>query len=276
MWILSLAICLLVVALPSSAQESGGVSDAVPGMVRVPEGPFWMGRVHRWLIDEIGWITRDRMDDFPAHLVKLDEYYIDTHEVTNADYARFAEATDHRRPYYWPDGQPPEGKEQFPVYNVSWDDALAHCEWEGKRLPTEAEWEKAARGGRDRMLFPWGDFLQPRSEGGGRGQAPSPKKARFGFPNGPVDVGSFPPNDLGVHDAVGNVWEWVADRYETYYYSVSPEENPAGPEAGPHRILRGGSWADRDARLLMVNYRNYAAPETLSPTYGFRCARSPE
>lgn len=267
----------------------------VPGMVRIPAGEFWMGRVHNWLLDEISWLERDRMDDRPAHLVYTDPYYVDKFEVTNEDYVKFVDATRRKPPHHWRKSRPSEIQLKKPVYNVTWDDAAAYCSWAGKRLPTEAEWERAARGGVEKSLYPWGDQLAAGR--GGRGGPPAPaatataatpgaaaeapptrdetgKKAHYGFPNGPADVGSYPPNGFGLHDMTGNVWEWTSDLYQRNYYSISPEKNPTGPSTGTYRVLRGAAWSDSDDRMLGLHYRNYADPNVKAPTIGFRCAKS--
>lgn len=261
---------------------AGPVQDsAPPGMVRVPEGEFWMGRTQMWLLDELSMHVRLRLDDQPAHVVNLDSFYIDKYEVTNEDYEKFVQ-TGHRRPFHWMNGKYPEGREKHPVYNVSWDDADAYCKWAGKRLPSEAEWEKAARGGRDRTMFPWGADLVPGAvqvtraaantdEFGTSGDAK--KRAHYGAPNGPMKVGSYPPNDYGIYDVIGNVAEWTADWYYRNYYSVSPEANPKGPDTGLYRVIRGSGWSLSDERLLSTYYRNFINPEHRSQVIGFRCAR---
>ncbi len=254
-----------------------GQAPSPPDMALIPAGEFWMGRQHYWLIDELGMHLRLRLDDTPAHFTWLDDYDIDRDEVTNEKYARFVEAARHRKPFHWAGGKLPEGKERYPVYNVSWDDAEAYCKWEGKRLPTEAEWEKAARGGSGIItMYPWGDQLTPG--GGGRGAAPggaAPQKpGHFGFPNGPTRVGAYPPNGYGLHDMLGNVAEWTSDWYARTYYSVSPEKNPQGPETGVYRVFRGSSWADSDERMLAIHYRNYTNPELRTDVLGFRCVKS--
>lgn len=275
-----LALVLSLASLPSGPEGPEGTEE----MSVVPAGEFWMGRYRLWLIDEIGWQTEIRMDDRPMHLVELDAFAIDRTEVTNAEYARFVEATGHRPPFHWRKGDPPHDQPRLPVYNVSWEDARAYCAWAGKRLPTEAEWEKAARGGLEKKAFPWGDVFEPPaaetketelpSEGESEEEAEVQKMAHYGYPEGPTEVARFPPNGYGLYDMVGNVWEWVEDGYELHYYSVSPHKSPEGPEKAPYRVLRGGSWADEDDRLLSVFYRNFSEPGTRVNTIGFRCARS--
>jgi iron(II)-dependent oxidoreductase len=250
-------LCLFVV-LPIAAQ------DAPDNMVHIPGGEFWMGRTHMWLIDELGMHLRPRLDDQPAHLIHIDSFFVDKYEVTNADYAKFTDATGHRKPFHWAGGKIPQAQERLPVYNVSWDDADAYCKFAGKRLPTEAEWERAARGGVEKTLYPWGNQLRNRQE---------PKRAHYAFPNGPAAVGSYPPNGFGVYDATGNVWEWVGDWYSHSYYSVTPETNPKGPESGEYRVIRGGAWADNDERILSLHYRNFTNPSHRTATVGFRCAQ---
>ncbi len=244
-------------------------------MVSIPAGDFWMGRYHMWLIDEIGWQTRDRMDDRPMHLVYLDAFLIDRYEVTNGDYARFVEETRHRAPFHWRKGNVPEEKPRMPVYNVSWDDAAAYCAWARKHLPTEAEWEKAARGGYEKLSHPSSNGLDEEPAEDADEDAKPIRLAHYGHPKGPIDVSYYPPNGYGAYDMVGNVWEWVADGYELYYYSVSPRENPRGPKDAPYKIYRGGSWGDVDERLLSVFYRNFTDPATRTSTIGFRCASDP-
>jgi formylglycine-generating enzyme required for sulfatase activity len=251
--------------------------DASSNMVRISAGEFWMGRTQNWLVDELGMHLRPRLDDQPVHLVYLDSYWIDKYEVTNGEYARFTEATGHRKPFHWVGGKVPSGQEKFPVYNVTWDDAVAYCGFVGKRLPTEAEWERAARGGVEKSPYPWGAELGTRTRRRGgeesdSGGQPQPKRARFGFPNGPTVVGSHDPNGFGLYDVIGNVWEWVADWYDQNYYSVSPDKNPQGPETGLYRVIRGGGWSDNDDRILALHYRNFTNQTLPSSTVGFRCA----
>jgi len=256
----------------------------IPGMALIPASEFWMGRTLYSMVDELGWIERSRLDDLPAHLVYVDSYYLDKYEVTNSDFGQFVEATGNRKPHHWIKGKY-DGLEKYPVYNVSWDDANAYCRWVNKQLPTEAEWERAARGGLDRNLYSWGNEPPaPKEEPGGGAAGPQPTAAEKAEPpvprawigkvDGPTNVGSFPPNPYGLYDMTGNVWEWVSDFYAQNYYSISPERNPTGPATGMYKVFRGGSWLDEDARWLRVYHRNFTNASTRSNTLGFRCAKS--
>jgi iron(II)-dependent oxidoreductase len=262
-----------------------------PNMAEIPAGEFWMGRVQMFRQDEFGYFLRPRIDDLPAHVVHIDRFYIDKYEVTHDDYARFVKATGHRVPFHWKNGLVPEGFQKYPVYNVSWDDATAYCKWAGKRLPTEAEWEKAARGGAEKKRYPWGDELRPAAaapRGAAEGGAsktpaapapPPPKLAHYGALTGPTAVGSYPPNGYGMYDVIGNVAEWVNDWYDRTYYAVSPESNPKGPDAGMYRVFRGNSWSDlvemsdqTETRVYGVYFRNFLNPFHRTNVVGFRCA----
>jgi len=242
-----------------------------PEMATIPGGDYWMGRTRLWLMDEIGWQLRDRADDRPVHRVDLPAFLLDVHEVTNAEYAALVAKKGAEAPYHWGGRTPPAGKERLPVYNVSWQDAVTYCQALGKRLPTEAEWERAARGGTADLDYPWGnDYAdEPASEG-----AKAAKRAQSGSANGPLPVKSFAANAFGLYDMSGNVWEWVADWYDLNYYSVSPTENPSGPARGLYKVLRGGGWADTESRYGTVYFRNFTLPDTRQPTIGFRCAQA--
>ena len=266
-------LCSLLILLASPLPPAG---EPAKDMVQIPAGEFWMGRTYNWLLDELGMHLRVRLDDQPVHLVYLDSYWIDKYEVTNEDYARFVKATGHRKPFHWIAGNVPAGQERFPVYNVTWDDAVAYCQFAGKRLPTEAEWERAARGGVEKAMFPWGARLGQsgrRGEDDSESEGAQKKQARWGYPDGATAVGSYAPNGFGLYDVTGNVWEWVSDWYEQYYYSVSPDRNPRGPETGMYRVIRGGGWADNDERILALHYRNFTNQTLPSNTVGCRCAR---
>jgi len=275
--------------LLSAAAPRAQAPDTAPAMVAVPAGDFWMGRTRLWLMDEIGWQIRDRQDDRPVHRVYLDAFAIDRHEVTNGAYAAYVTATAATAPYHWGGAAPAAAKTALPVYNVSWHEAAAYCAWRGARLPTEAEWEKAARGGEADLDYPWGNEYESESEEGAKvtpsadeaganSGAPAARPARVkhaqsSSAGGPRPVGSFEPNRLGLYDMSGNVWEWVGDWYDLYYYGVSPIQNPRGPEQGRYKVIRGGSWADTDPRLGAVYFRNYTSPDERTPTIGFRCAK---
>ncbi|MBI4473206.1 MAG: SUMF1/EgtB/PvdO family nonheme iron enzyme [Acidobacteria bacterium] len=268
-----LFVGVLSAAVAASPAPQAG--DAPSGMALIPAGEFWMGRVHFFLVDAIGYFERDRQDDYPAHKVNVDAFYIDKYEVANEDYARFLEATRRNVPWHWPDGKIPKGEERFPIYNVNWEEADAYCKSAGKRLPTEAEWEKASRGGLDRKKFPWGDGeLGMAGYEGERGATPPAKPVHSDSPHGPIAVGSHPPNGYGLHDVSGNVWEWVQDWYSRNYYSIGPSLNPRGPERGDYKVIRGGGWSDSDERSLMNHFRNYTDPELRASSIGFRCANS--
>ena len=268
---MNVAVAILILTLSA-------LQAPPPNMSAIPAGDFWMGRVHFFLIDEVGWLERDRRDDLPAHRVYIDAFNMDKYETTNEEFARFAAATDASTPWYWVKGAVPKGEERFPVHDVTWFQADAYCKWAGKRLPTEAEWERAARGGLDRQKFSWGD--------GGLGlsgsdtdtqvsaEATNTKRAHVGSPTGPTTVGSYPPNGFGLHDMTGNVWEWTNDWYDRDYYSVTPDRNPPGPAKGVYKVIRGGGWSDDDDRNLMNHYRNFSDPSRGAPTIGFRCAKN--
>lgn len=234
-------------------------------------------------------------DQRPPHSVHVDEFLISVGPITNAEYARFVRETNARppgiydmplvvaaggsdrermfrstaEPYVWPGGQPPAGRADHPVTLVRWDDAAAYCAWlaaeTGRpvRLPTEAEWEKAARGGIDGRRYPWGERID-RNKGNFLSD-PALKGE-----HGTTPCGSHPPNGYGLHDMVGNVWEWVQDWYAPDYYANSPLDNPHGPPAGQLRVLRGGSWLVADVRMLTCAYRHKVPPDTYSYGIGFR------
>lgn len=233
---------------------------AEPGMVLIPGGEYVRGRSHALPDDGLKWVPDLVKDDQPAKPIKLAPFYLDTYEVTNADYARFVRSTGRPAPYNWPAGKLPVGKENLPVNAVTWNDAAAYAKWAGKRLPTEAEWERACRGSTQKAKFPWGE------------KAPSAKEARFGTFEGPQVVGKCAANEFGLFDMSGNVWEWTADWYDRQYYEKSPDENPKGPASGQYKVIRGGSWADVP-KYLTCAYRSWARPAERSPNIGFRCAK---
>jgi sulfatase modifying factor 1 len=302
-------------------------TDAVfaEGMVWVPGGKFWIG-------------TEDKVfnDAQPVHEVALDGFWIDRTEVTNAQFARFVQATGYRtvaeRPLnpedfpglkkidlvpgsivftppdrevsldqhlsWWqfvaganwrhPEGPGSDlkGREKHPVVHICWEDAAAYAKWAGKRLPTEAEWEYAARGGLDRKPYVWGDELQP----GGKWMA-NIWQGRFPIKNDRADgyratapVASFPPNGFGLYDMAGNVWEWCSDWYRPEYYRISPARNPQGPDSShdplepgiPKRVQRGGSFLCSDQYCIRYKPagRGKGAVDSGQSHAGFRCVRS--
>jgi len=219
-------------------------------MVEIPAGPVIMGT------------DSGEPNEAPAHEVDLPSFMIDKFEVTNADFAVFVEAADYET-YAEKQGITSwrtaytEGKDNHPVVHVTFDDALAYCTWAGKRLPTEAEWEKAARGP-DGFLFPWGnewDLSKANvKESGLRGTAA---------------VGSYPPNGYGLCDVAGNVWEWVDSPYEAYPGS-DYQDSKYSPDL---RGLRGGGWFDDEEQVRATN-RNAGDPTTTThDDIGFRCAK---
>lgn len=207
----------------------------------------------------------------PVHRVFVEAFHLSISPITNEQYARFVHATGHRAPSLddrrvqrenWdPDTKmyPPE-RARHPVVLVSWHDAHAYCEWAGGRLPTEAEWEKAARGGLEGKLYPWGDEL-------------TPALANYDNQGGTTAVGAYPANGYGLHDMAGNVWEWTADWYNPRYYSCSSLSNPRGPETGTTKVLRGGAWL-LFAEFCRVAYRFRNSPDFRFNLIGFRLARS--
>ncbi len=248
-------------------------SDFGALMVLIPAGEFQMG-------------SEDGSSDWrPVHAVYLDDFFIDVYEVTNTQFAEFLNARGNReeggatwldvndedariqqRDGLW---QVDSGYTDHPVVEVTWYGAQAYCDWRGARLPTEAEWEKAARGGLEGMSYPWGDEAPVCTPGASNGAQYSSCDGRT------VPVGTFSANGYGLFDMAGNVWEWVADWYDSGYYNISPFENPLGPEKGTSRVLRGGSWYYIGESALRIANRSRGAPADTNYYYGFRCARAP-
>jgi formylglycine-generating enzyme required for sulfatase activity len=208
---------------------------------------------------------RGQDDERPIHTVHVDAFEIAIYPVTRDAYARFIAATGHDMPRDWQD--PAFAAGDLPVVGVSWLDATAYCAWRAangspERLPTEAEWERAARGGIEDAAFPWGDTIPEWIPEGGRGPLPAPW---------PVTLGE--PTAFGLYGIAANIHEWCADWHDRGYYAVSPADNPQGPSSGVRRASRGGSW--RHA----ITISRSAARSKIDPSfrytdYGFRTVRS--
>jgi formylglycine-generating enzyme required for sulfatase activity len=263
------------------------------GMVRVPAGEFRMGAAA-----ESGGLP----DEHPERSVMLSMYYIDRFEVTNEAYLHFVEMTGHRIPEnsnppatLWKDRKPIPGIERHPVVNVSWTDADAYCRWVGKRLPTEAEWEKAARG-TDGRRYPWGDqwdltlansasYWVDRTVEFNSGadweafwvKGEGARIAKQKGVNGEVltlPIGSFAGavSVYGLFDMAGNAAEWVQDWYDPNYYPSAPLTNPTGPQRGAIKSMRGGSWL-KPAVSLRTSDRDWGTMDSRPSGTGFRCAQ---
>lgn len=226
-------------------------------LVEIPAGEFVMG------IDGMQALE----DEKPAHRPWVDTYMIDLHEVTTAQYAVYLSSSDDRpRPWQWETVNLAEHGDR-PVIGVDWFDAEAYCRWKGGRLPTEAEWEKAARG-TDGRLYPWGNQVPTKD------LANFAIGARFSYSQVLLPVQSYEQgkSPYGLHQMAGNVYEWVKDWYQSNYYESSSPRNPQGPERGDFKVLRGGSWSDLPKYLLTYS-RFKLSPETRNSYVGFRCAR---
>ena len=262
--------------IEGTLQEVANPLDpSYPNMVLIPAGEFQMGSSDNDAED----------DEKPIHIVYVDAFYIDKYEVTNAQYREFIDANPqwqkdripkkyHDGDYlkHWNGNNYPLGKDNHPVVYVSWYAAMAYAEWSRKRLPIEAEWEKAARGDRYGRDYAWGDSLDP-------------SKANYGDEIGDTTpVGTYDMNGYGLYDMTGNVWEWCLDEYDADFYSISPRRNPlAGVTANDIlsdftnvksvRVLRGGSWVS-NAKFVRVSDRTRFTPQITNKARGFRCVKS--
>ena len=243
-------------AAPLELSEAGMIAARTeiiePAMVRIPEGWFVMG------------CATGRDDEKPVHRVWVDAFELGAYQVTNTEYGCFLAATSGAPPTSWSDTNLNQPK--MPVVAVSWHNAASYCKWlsgaTGKsyRLPTEAEWERAARGGAEGLLYPWGD-------------TPPEMVTDYAkrWKRGPEPVGLYAPNAYGLYNAGDNVHEWCADWYHDGYYGHSPERNPQGPISGTRRASRGGSWRHH-IKVTRAAARSSIPPEFQYADYGFRIA----
>jgi formylglycine-generating enzyme required for sulfatase activity len=274
-------------------------------LVDLPSGAFMMGDDSVWAYDGDG--------EGPVHEVEVRPLRVDVYAVSNARFTDFVSATGYETDaerYGWsfvfggllPDDFPdtrsvaaapwwrqvegaswrrPVGPHSevddvgdHPVVHVSWNDAQAYCAWSGTRLPTEAEWEYAARGGIARTAFPWGDDLEPGGEhrmNVFQGTFPAHDTGADGYA-GTAPVDAFPANGFGLHNVTGNVWEWCADWYDATYYARSPRSDPRGPERGDVRVMRGGSYLCHLSycKRYRVSARSASEPNSSTGNVGFR------
>jgi len=225
-----------------------------PRMVRIPEGWFLMGS------------DSGQDNERPIHRVWVDAFELAACQVTNSGYAQFLASTHHRKPLHWDD--PVFSHPEQPVVAPSWFDAQAYCKWLTERtgrhyrLPTEAEWECAARAGLEQKLYPWGD-------------APLESLANYSarWKHAPEPVGRAEQNAFGLFDIGANVHEWCADCFDPSYYLVSPDRNPQGPPEGTRRASRGGSWRHA-TKVSRCAARSSIPPDFQYADYGFRVARN--
>lgn len=292
-------IFICVLTLPTSVAMSETITnsrakalseknsaDNYSNMAHIPAGNFYMGSPFQQTTKyynqcktfdkscKLWWFRDER----PRHSVYLKEYWIDRYEATNADYMEFVLATGAHSALddscetkgckdgnLWDGVSFPKVISEQPVIQVSWHDADAYCRWRGKRLPTEAEWEKAARGPSGK-LYPWGNEPVTRDR--------AVYKKKWQGIKTLAPVGSHPKGAsiYGVHDMAGNVWEWVSDWYQLDYYRNSPLRNPQGPPDGKYKIVRGGSWINNPDTLHGA-FRRWSLPEVRFNDTGFRCAK---
>lgn len=289
-------IAIAAMALAAAGVE-GGSPPSFPGggnvcpadMARIPGGLFRMG------------VNDGQPEESPIHEVSLPSYCMDRYQVTTAEFGGFVKATAYRTTaeragwsgvfrlhagawdkvngadWRHPDGPGSTAKPDEPVTQISWEDAEAYARWASKRLPSEAEFEYAARGGLDGKKYAWGDELRPQGRDKAnlwQGTFPSRNTAADGFAER-APVGSFSPNAYRLYDMTGNVWEWCADWFDAAYYGKSPRYNPRGPERGEDRVIRGGSWlcSQDSCQGYRVAARNHTAPDSGLNNLGFRCAR---
>ncbi len=259
--------------------------NVAPELARIPAGEFLMGAADA------------AEDERPIHRVYVSEFFVGRFPVTNDEYARFVRATGYRAPavrelpmvargarestfrelsaaYAWEGTTPPAGRGSHPVVLITCEDAASYCAWmtvalkRVVRLPTEAEWEKAARGGIEGRKYPWGNDID-LSQGNFLSDAAVKRQ------KGTRVTGTYAPNAYGVYDVAGNVWEWVSDWYGADYYGLGESRDPRGPASGTMRIVRGGSWVNDDVSMLRCAYRHKVPPDTYAYSIGFRVVCAP-
>jgi len=244
-------LTFLILYLPASTYSQPNPGPPT-GMVFIPEGYFPMGN------------SSGREDEKPLHFVYTKAFFIDKHEVSNSEYMKFIEVTGHAKPTFWEDET--LNLPNHPVVGVSWRDSMAYAKWKGHRLPTEAEWEKSARGN-DNRLWPWGRKFD--------------KGFFFYYVNvfgeddnykktAPVNYYESGASPFGLLNMSGNVWEWCLDWYDKDFYHISPELNPQGPLSnGTYKVLRGGSYLNSIDGVQVVR-RSRNRPHIKNEIYGFR------
>ena len=249
---------LVAIAFPTAEVPTAKVnSEDGLEYVWIPPGEFWMGAIP----------GDEKADDNekPRHRVRITRgFWLSRVPVTVGAYRRFVWAKSGKMPSP-PDFNSAWAKEDHPIVNVTWFDATEYCNWVEGRLPTEAEWEYAARGGKEGFLYPWGNDISPDRANYRHGES--------GGTDGTSSVGNYEANGFGLYDMAGNVWEWVQDVYTDSYYQNSPEEDPEGPptQMRTWRVLRGGSLLTNRWNLR-VSYRSRNAPGFRVYDHGFRCA----
>jgi len=223
-------------------------AESVANMIMVSAGHFWMGSSLKETKNE---------SEKPRHRVYMPTFYIDKYPVTNQEYREFLKETEYPDPLFWAD--PQFNNPMQPVVGVSWNDAVEYAKWANKRLPTEAEWEKAAKG-EDNLFYPWGNEFKDGMSNVDYVMAQTSQVEEF-------SSGASP---YGCIDMIGNVWEWCSDWFDEKYYATSPPKNPQGPKKGKTRVIRGSAW-DTISFNARNAFRFFADPETKNQTIGFRC-----
>ncbi|MDP6999442.1 MAG: formylglycine-generating enzyme family protein [Candidatus Poribacteria bacterium] len=255
MKVLSRLLCL-VLCLPLLVIGQQKITWQKDGkeMALIPSGSFEMGDSKN---EPENWMKRSR----PVHRVELDAFYMDVREVTVGQFREFVNQSGYKYGGNWDSIAKFSPGDEYPMVYVTWDDAAAYAKWAGKRLPTEAEWEYAARGGLVGKRYPGGDEIT-HDDANYKGTG---GKDKWGYC---APVGSFAANGYGLYDMAGNVREWCQDWYGENYYSSSPAKNPPGPGSGSSRVLRGGRWSS-NAYYLRVASRDYNSPNVRPSTSGF-------